>query len=99
MSNGLVRIPIPVSRCVQISGVLGVILGLIIGYMNNEGFTWTFLRAAIMGVVFALIVRYALTIFIRYWLETQMDKMIQARLEFMEARKKEQEKKKTNKAE
>lgn len=73
------RAPVQVTRCVQLAGVFGILIGLIIASVNEESFSWGLLRGAVLGLIFAFIARRFLVHFLRYWLETKIEALTEQR--------------------
>jgi hypothetical protein len=75
---GLVdSIPTVIPRLTLLSGLLGIITGVLISYRNDDDLGWSLLRVASLAVIFAFAARCVLTGFLRAWMESRIETLTQ----------------------
>lgn len=62
-----------VPKAIMLSGLVGILTGLVISSLNEDSLGWSLLRTATLGVVFAWAARYLVYQSLRAWLETKME--------------------------
>jgi hypothetical protein len=56
-----------------IASLAGVLVGLGVSYVNQDNLGWSLLRAAGLGVCFAIATRWILISLLRNWIETRRE--------------------------